>query len=111
MSSAAPGQSPKSKSFGERCSNDCGGVAQNRHHANGVFTFTTADGSTLAGTFQSEAQLPSTGAPYTLQIKTGTGAYAGVSGECSIDNHLETLQFGRQRQYGTFTCTLAAGPR
>ncbi len=90
----------------------CGDIdAQNRHYGNGEFTFTTANGSTLTGTFHSEAQLPSRGEPYTMQIHEGTGDYAGATGECAIDNHLEMVRFGRQRQFGTFDCTVTLPPR
>jgi hypothetical protein len=85
----------------------CGEIdASNRHYGDGEFTFTTANGSTLEGTFHSDAQLPSKGEPYTMQIRQGTGDYTGASGECAIDNHLEMIRFGRQRQYGTFHCTV-----
>jgi hypothetical protein len=73
----------------------------------GTFVLATGDGSSLSGTSTSAAQLPSTGEPYKLEVRTGLGEYAGVTGACEIDNHLRPISFGVQEQSGTFACDLA----
>ena len=70
----------------------------------GSFTITTAGGSTLSGTFTDSAQLPSVGVPYVIDITAGTGAFAGASGTCVLDNHLRTIAPGTQHQKGIFVC-------
>jgi hypothetical protein len=72
----------------------------------GSFAITTGSGSTLSGTFTDSAQLPSVGIPYELDINTGTGAFAGASGSCMLDNHLRTIAPGAQHQRGIFVCDL-----
>jgi hypothetical protein len=72
----------------------------------GSFTITTANGSTLSGTFTDSAQLPSVGVPYELDIATGTGTFAGARGSCLLDNHLRTISPGVQHQSGLFVCDL-----
>lgn len=71
----------------------------------GTFALTAPDGS-LTGTFESSAQLPSSGEPYRLDVRAGTGSFAGATGACEIDNHLAQSQFGVQEQWGTFACDL-----
>jgi hypothetical protein len=70
----------------------------------GTFVLTAPDGSTLTGTFGNSAPLPTKGVPYRLDIDTGTGTYAGATGTCAVDNHLDQPEFGKQYQFGTFTC-------
>jgi hypothetical protein len=72
----------------------------------GSFVITAANGSTLSGTFTDSAQLPSVGVPYELDIATGTGAFAGASGSCVLDNHLRTIAPEVQHQEGIFVCDL-----
>jgi hypothetical protein len=75
----------------------------------GSFEITTGSGSTLSGTFTDSAQLPSLGVPYELDVNSGTGAFAGASGSCMLDNHLSTFAPGVQYQEGIFVCDLAHG--
>ena len=73
----------------------------------GTFELATGPDSSLAGTFTSAAQLPSLGEPYQLDIRSGTGQFAGVTGTCRLDNHLRPISFGVQEQSGAFVCDLA----
>lgn len=72
----------------------------------GSFSLTATDGSKLGGTFTSSAQLPSVGVPYQLDIKRGTGQFAGASGSCVLENHVHVVAFGTQDQHGVFVCDL-----
>jgi hypothetical protein len=73
----------------------------------GTFTITTADSSTLSGTFTDSAQLPSVGVPYEIDVAAGTGTFAGASGSCVLDDHLRTIAPEVQHQEGIFVCDLA----
>jgi len=73
----------------------------------GSFELDAGNGSGLAGTFTSAAQLPSAGEPYRLDVTAGTGEYAGATGTCRLENHLRPITFGVQEQFGTFVCDLA----
>jgi hypothetical protein len=72
----------------------------------GTFEITTGVGSGFAGTTSNSAQLPSVGEPYTLDVHSGTGEFAGATGVCALDNHLRTIESGAQEQWGTFVCDL-----
>ena len=72
----------------------------------GTFEITTGSASTLSGTFTDSAQLPSVGVPYELDINAGTGAFAGATGSCVLDDHLRTIAPGVQHQEGIFVCDL-----
>lgn len=89
----------------------CGEILDHgtRYHGGGPFTIATDDGGTLTGRYESDAPLPTDGEPYTLTITDGTGPWAGASGTCSLDNHMETLSSGLHRQFGTFTCVVSVG--
>jgi len=83
----------------------CAQVVGNIWSATGTFTFTLPDGATLSGTnVQDGVPLPTTGAPFDLDITDGSGRFAGATGSCTLDNHLEETTLGQQRLYGTFTC-------
>jgi hypothetical protein len=77
----------------------------------GSFVISAANGATLSGTFTDSAQLPSVGVPYELDIATGTGAFAGASGSCVLENHLRTIAPEMQQQEGIFVCDLQHSPR
>jgi hypothetical protein len=72
----------------------------------GTFTITATPGDELTGTFVSEAPANGDGEPYTLTITGGTGIYAGASGECALDNHVEKVALGTQRQSGDISCSI-----
>jgi hypothetical protein len=76
--------------------------------AKGTFTFTTADGATLSGTFTSRATLPTDGEPYRMTITGGTGGFTGAAGTCDVDNHVQDHGDGTTDQWGTFTCDLSS---
>lgn len=80
-----------------------------RYAGAGPFTISAGSGDTLSGTYVSNAPLPTDGEPYTLTITGGTGEWAGATGTCDLDNHMEALPGGGVRQYGTFTCSVALG--
>ncbi len=73
----------------------------------GSFTITTGDGSTFSGTFTESAQLPTVGVPYVIDVKRGTGAFAGARGSCVLDVHLRTIAPGWQHQEGIFVCDIS----
>ncbi|CAN5590637.1 hypothetical protein BH10ACT1_BH10ACT1_15160 [soil metagenome] len=83
----------------------CGRVEGGHWWGQGTFTITRPDGATLTGTFDTDVDLPTTGAPYTLEITGGTGALDGAEGQCSLDNHMRDLEGGDVEQSGPFTCT------
>ena len=78
-----------------------------QYSGGGPFTIAAGAGNTLTGTYTSHAPLPTDGEPYTLTITDGTGTWAGATGTCDLDNHMETLSTGKVRQYGTFACDVA----
>ncbi|MGH9229631.1 MAG: hypothetical protein ACRD07_13075 [Acidimicrobiales bacterium] len=84
----------------------CGSIVGDLWTGTGTFTFTTSAGDTITGTFDSAARLPSDGEPYELRITGGTGSYERASGSCGLDNHLLKFEFGRQEQFGPFTCDI-----
>jgi hypothetical protein len=78
----------------------CGTVTDgNRWSGTGTFTLTAPDG-TLTGRSTSAASIPSSGVPYHLDVDDGTGAYAGITGTCTIDEHLHGECFGVQDHAG-----------
>jgi len=85
----------------------CGTVDNAVWRGTGTFTFTTADGATLVGSFSDSARLPTGGVPYTLQITGGTGRYEGTTGSCSLTIQIRVIQFGVQEESGSFICHLA----
>jgi hypothetical protein len=85
----------------------CGTIdATGRWSGAGTYTLTGAAGSFHGRTISSVAHVPSPGGPYTLAVDDGTGAYAGTTGSCAVEEHLEIVHFGEQRHWGNFTCTL-----
>lgn len=87
----------------------CGDIHGDLWTGAGTFTYRAgSDGSTLTGEFTDSATLPSTGEPYDEKITGGTGRYVGATGTCHLDNHLEPIRFGEQRQFGTVSCTIYA---
>lgn len=87
----------------------CAQVVGNIWSATGTFTFTLPDGATLSGTnVQDGVLLPTTGAPFDLDITDGSGRFAGATGSCTLDNHVEETTLGQQELHGTFTCEVAA---
>ncbi len=76
----------------------------------GTFTIDSANGhDLLSGSFTSRAALPTTGEPYRLNVERGTGRFGGATGTCDVDNHMEDTAPGRNRQFGTLSCTLQLG--
>lgn len=71
----------------------------------GTFTMTAPDGS-FTGRSVSTAHVPSPGVPYRLEVEGGTGAFGGVTGTCTVDEHLRTISFGVQEHRGSFACDL-----
>lgn len=86
----------------------CGTVEDGIWSGEGDFTFTLDDGTKITGTFTSRAPLPTTGVPYSLTVTGGTGPYEGASGVCDLTIEIEEVDFGTQRQSGTFTCRIAS---
>ncbi len=85
----------------------CGDLDGDQWSGEGTFTFTTPGGDTITGTLTTAATLPTEGVPYDLAITGGTGAYAGATGACSLDNHVEPREaLGAQRQSGSFVCDI-----
>jgi hypothetical protein len=82
----------------------CGASADGQWHGEGTFTFTAADGSTLTGDFLNTADTSVDGEPYSLTISSGTGAFAGASGECILTLDIEDVDFGTNAQSGGFMC-------
>jgi hypothetical protein len=74
----------------------------------GTFVITTTN-ATLSGTFTDSAQLPTLGVPYELDVNSGSGAFAGASGSCILDDHVSSLAPGEQYQEGDFVCDLTSG--
>lgn len=92
----------------------CGFLNGDQWRGEGTFTFTTSKDDTLFGTFTSRATLPTVGEPYTMTVTGGTGALAGQTGTCHVDNHVRVVSPTVNEQSGTFICTLAhnsADPR
>ncbi len=88
----------------------CGTLVGDDWTGLGQFSLTTPSGDTLIGPLTSTATLPTDGEPFTLQINSGTGAYAGAAGSCILDNHVRPLGEGLQEQSGTFTCDIGGIP-
>lgn len=72
----------------------------------GTFEFADTGNDAFRGTFTSSADVPTTGEPYQMTVTDGTGRFAGATGTCDVDNHVEDTTPGRNRQYGSFTCDL-----
>lgn len=75
----------------------------------GTFGFTDKAGNSFGGTFTSRVEMPTTGEPYRMTITRGAGRFAGATGTCDVDNHVEDTVPGRNRQYGGFTCDIGLG--
>jgi hypothetical protein len=85
----------------------CGTVYGNIWTGTGTFTFTTSDGAQLSGTTTNSVTLPTTGEPYTLDVRGGTSEFDRATGSCELDNHVKAVSDWVQDQTGTFTCDLA----
>lgn len=85
----------------------CGTHVGLRWNGEGTFTLTAPDGSALAGTFTSTAPMGSSGVPYSLDVREGSGTYAGATGRCDLSIHITPLASSRQAQRGTIACTLS----
>lgn len=96
----------------------CGTVIDDTFNGSGTFTFTEANSDMLTGTTTTiDVAVPDpggkggAGGPTYLSITNGTGAYAGATGWCVLDNHVHNSideVFGHQRQWGTFECEITA---
>jgi hypothetical protein len=75
----------------------------------GPFTLTVPGGDTITGTMDSMAPEGTDGEPYELVVTGGTGAYAGSTGSCQLDNHLSDRGLASQSHEGTFTCGITPG--
>lgn len=84
----------------------CGRLDGSDWSATGTFTLTDGAGDALTGTFVSRATLPTDGEPYQLVVTGGTGALAGTTGTCDLDNNVEEVSPGTNRQWGTISCAL-----
>jgi hypothetical protein len=85
----------------------CGTLEGNLFSGSGPFSFTLANGDTITGRSQTtDVAVPGPGGPTELTITGGTGAFAGATGSCALDNHIENYEFGHQQQSGSFTCDI-----
>ncbi len=86
----------------------CGELdAQGHWSSTGTYTLGNDNGAVQGRTNNSVASVPSPGGPYHFVIDSGTGAYAGATGSCDVEEHLVMVQFGEQTHSGPFTCTFA----
>jgi len=79
----------------------------------GTYTLTSPNGEILSGDFVNRAQLPTYGVPYPARITSGTGAYTGVAGTCSIDVYLvdgPLWHVEDPNRPGTFACDVTGWP-
>ena len=84
----------------------CGELdAQGRWSSTGTYTLSNANGAVQGRTNNSVDSVPSPGGPYRIAIDSGTGAYAGATGSCAVEEHLVLVRFGEQTHSGPFTCT------
>jgi hypothetical protein len=91
----------------------CGTVTNGEFNGAGPFSFSVPNGDRLLGTRRvTHAPYPGTGGGTNeLHITGGTGGYHGASGSCVMDNHHDDFENGRQQQWGTLDCDIAAPAR
>jgi hypothetical protein len=86
----------------------CGTFQGDLWSGDGTFSLTAPDGAAITGTVtERNIRVPSPGVPYTLDITGGAQRFAGASGTCRLDNHLQQIEFGLQHDFGSFTCNIA----
>ncbi|MDQ1510926.1 MAG: hypothetical protein QOG50_2770 [Actinomycetota bacterium] len=86
----------------------CGTFQGDLWSGDGTFSLTAPDGAAITGTVtERNIRIPSPGVPYTLDITGGAQRFAGASGTCRLDNHLQQIAFGLQHDFGSFTCNIA----
>jgi hypothetical protein len=86
----------------------CGTFHGDLWNGDGTFSLTAPDGAAITGTVtERNIRVPSPGVPYTLEITGGAQRFAGASGTCRLDNHLQQIEFGLQHDFGSFTCNIA----
>jgi hypothetical protein len=88
----------------------CGTVANGEFNGAGPFSFSVPNGDRLLGTRRvTHAPYPGKGGGINeLHITGGTGEYDGASGSCVMENHHDDFENGRQQQWGTLDCDIAA---
>ena len=84
----------------------CGEIRGSRWNGAGTWSLTSADGTSLSGTYTSSVEMDGPGEPYTMVVEGGTGRLAGADGTCEVVVNLTPLAFGSQRQDGTIDCDL-----
>lgn len=85
----------------------CGAYSGLQWNGVGTFRLTAPDGSALAGAFTSTAPMGTSGQPYSLEVREGSGTYAGATGSCDVSIVVTPVGFGRQTQAGSIACTLS----
>jgi hypothetical protein len=91
----------------------CGELSDsmNEWRGGGDITLTAPSGATITLTFSHDwLRIPSGGVPYVASITGGTGAYAGATGACLVDESITMGVFavnGNSFHQGTVTCDVA----
>ena len=90
----------------------CGELdTRGRWSSTGTYTLGDAAGAFQGRTNNAVDKVPSPGGPYRIALDSGTGAYAGATGSCSVEEHLVMVRFGEQLHSGPFTCTITLPAR
>jgi hypothetical protein len=73
----------------------CGDVEGSQWHGDGTFSLTSPGGDSLTGTLSvGSLTMGTAGSPRLVAITGGSGAWAGATGSCLIDETVQVSSFG-----------------
>jgi hypothetical protein len=73
----------------------CGDVEGSQWHGDGTFSLTSPGGDSLTGTISvGSLTMGTAGSPRLVAITGGSGAWAGATGSCLIDETVQVSSFG-----------------